>query len=141
MLAFKMVNQLALSELFFAVLAQVASEEQRVEHMLVGYMDVFLYCPRLCLAVGASVVSIGDDLEVGVAEDPFAFFTLARIVQRDAIAYWTGDEFWLQKALASDPFFINSNQFWLFQVGNIRYRILFLPFLHRLLVIAVKVLN
>jgi hypothetical protein len=55
-------------------------------------MDFLFDAPGLGLAVRTSIVSHRYDLIVSVTENTFAFITFPGIVERDAVADWTGDE-------------------------------------------------
>lgn len=103
-----------LDELFGVVglflFTEDALQDECVEHMLVGYVDVLLHLPRLALAVRTSVFIVGDDLVIQVAEDAFTFLAFLGVVERDAVTHGTGDQLMLQERLLPDPFLVYNDQ-------------------------------
>ncbi|CAM6004324.1 unnamed protein product [Sphagnum balticum] len=91
-----MFNEFLGAELLL-IFAQDAAEDETIEHVFVSDVDVFFYLPGFTLAVGASIVSICDDLVVSVAEDAFTLITLFGVVERNAIAYGASNKFMLQE--------------------------------------------
>lgn len=110
MLVFQVFDELfGVVGLFF--FAEDALEDECIEHVLVGYVDVLLQLPRLRLAVGTSVLIVGDDLVVQVAEDAFTFLAFLGVVERDAVADGTRDQLVLQEGFLPDPFLVDNDQF------------------------------
>jgi hypothetical protein len=95
-------------------LTEYAPEDEGIEHVLIGDVYVLLDLPRLALAVGASVLVIGDDLIVQMAKDPLALLALLGVIQGDAVANGAGDQLVLQERLLPDPFLVNHYQLRLF---------------------------
>lgn len=67
-----------------------------------------------------------------MAEDSFALFALARVVERDAVADGAGDEFGLENAFANNPFFIDGDQFGLIPESLLESYLFLLPLLHNI---------
>ena len=107
MLIFKVVYEFRFAVLVFGRGTEVAFEDEGIKHMFIGNVNLLFYVPGLSLAVGASIISISNDLKISVAKYSLAFLALSRIVKRNAIADRTGDEFNFKKGIFGHPFLID----------------------------------
>lgn len=77
--------------------------------MFIRDMNFLLDFPRSALAVGTPIIPARDDLIIYPTEYSLTFLALLRIVYRNAVANWTGNQLGLKETV-TDPFLVDENQ-------------------------------
>ena len=107
MLIFKMIYEFIFTVLFFGRRTEITFEDEGIKHMFIGYMNLLFYVPGFSFAVGASIISLRNDLKISMAKYSLAFLAFSRIVKRNAIADRACYEFDFKKGIFGYPFLID----------------------------------
>jgi hypothetical protein len=106
----QMVNEV-LSVIFLFDGTYYTLQNERIEQVLVCYMHVLFYLPRLTFAVRTPVVSPRYNLVVPATKNALAFFAFSRVVDGNAVADRTSYQLIFEERLLANPLLVDRDKF------------------------------